>query len=332
MNASSLARKSSASMEASPYPSDVKNDCNEKGYKKTFHIVAYDTYDSIYYVLYFIGRYLVVITSYFLCIIASLYATGSLVTLEATNFFCPSYTLEQVRQYNLENGNKHGAPDTVDSCIRIDREGLNFNVLSDLTYYNIFAGKIDGSSLDGVAYFQAILYFTTALILFISTLYHTYLLIYDTINAIYSILYDKQRNDRIHKKLCNLHKNTQQSDRAEHSQKPKQINCVLWCCFCVWKSYIFCIRNCMKFYFKHIQPVYYVDSKWRMLSIIIREWFEIAIQIYALLMYGGINVFDIESNVLSQSPYIIESFAVIVSVNCLTGIQNLLDVYMMLYV
>ena len=158
--------------------------------------ITYDKYDSIYYLLYFLGRYLVVMTSYFLCIISSLYATGSLVTLEATNFFCASYTLEEIREYNLENGHQRGVGS--DSCLRINRQGLNFNVLLDLNN-NIFTGKIDGNLLNFVAYFQSILYFCTALILFISTLYQTYLLIYDTIYAIYSVVYNKHTNERIHK-------------------------------------------------------------------------------------------------------------------------------------
>ena len=295
-------------------------DCGDNSDKHHAHQslsnIDYDGYDSAYYVFYFIGRFLVVIISYFLCIIASLYATGSLVTLEATNFFCPSYTLEEVRQYNLENGNENGVDEYVDSCLRIDRQGLNYNVLSD-SNYNIFIGKIDSDSLDFMAYFQAISYFATALILSIPTLYHTYLLIYDTINAIYSVVYGEQINDRIESTLHKLHAKTQQSHQAEESQDPQNI--CMRCCKFLWKSYFFCVRACMKCYFKHIQPIYYVDSKWRMLSIMAKEWFEILIQIYALLLYGGINVFDSKLNVLSQSPDIIESFAVIISVNCLAG-------------
>ena len=78
----------------------------------------------------------------------------------------------------------------------------------------------------------------------------------------------------------------------------------------------------MKCYFKHVEPVYYVDSKLRMLSIIAREWLEITTQIYALLLYGGINVFALESNVLSQKAYIIQSFCVIISMNCITGMTG----------
>ena len=58
-----------------------------------------------------------------------------------------------------------------------------------------------------------------------------------------------------------------------------------------------------------------------MLSIILREWFEIIAQIYALLLYGGVNVLALESNVLSQKPYIIEAFSVIISTNCITGMH-----------
>ena len=299
-------------------------DANDEHQENHFNKITYDTYDSIYYLLYFIGRYSVVITSYFLCVIASLYAIGSLVTLEATNFFCASYTLEKIRQYNLDNGNEHGVDD--DSCLRIDRQGLNSNVLSDLNY-NIFTGKIDSDSLDFVAYFQAILYFTTAFVLFIPALYHTYLLIYDTIYALYSFVYHEQKNEMVKHKLTGLHKSRQRGCQAEHSQNQqkstlKTVHRALWCCFYTRKTYSFCVRECMKCYFKHIQPIYYVDSKWRMLSIIFREWFEIAIQIYALLLYGGINIFDIESNVLSQTSDIIESFAVIVSVNCVAGVRS----------
>ena len=289
---------------------------------KRFKDINYDAYDSIYYVLYFVGRYLVVLTSYFLCIIASLYAIGSLVTLEATNFFCSSYTLEEIRQYNLENENESGVPENVNSCLRIDRQGLNFDVLSDVNY-NIFIGKIDSDSLDFVAYFQSILYFVTTLVLLIFTLYHTYLLIYDTINAIYSFVYREQKNERIYSMLCKLHRQTQPSNEADQSQNRKKgkMEAGVWCSF-VRKTYVDCAHTCMKFYFEYIQPIYYVDSKWRMLSIIGKEWFEIIIQIYALLLYGGINVVDLESNILSQSPDIIELFTIIVSVNCMAGMSD----------
>ena len=310
-------------MKTNQHPApDLKEGHDEHHDQNNCHSITYDTYDSTYYMLYFIGRYLVVTTSYFLCIIASLYASGSLVTLEATNFFCPSYTLEEIRQYNLVNGNKYGTKH--DSCLRIDRQGLNLNVLSDLNY-NIFTGKIDNDSLDFVQYLQAILYFVTTLILFIPTLYHTYLLVYDTKYAISSVVYHDHayKNERVQHELFALHKRSQSQPSHQAEQKPTStISHVFWCYIFTKESYKFCARVCKKCYFEYIRPIYYVDSKWKMLSIIAREWFEILIQIYALLLYGGINIFDLKSNVLSQSPDIIESFAIIVSVNCVAGMRS----------
>ena len=49
----------------------------------------------------------------------------------------------------------------------------------------------------------------------------------------------------------------------------------------------------------------YDDSRLRLFSIIGKEWFEILIQIYALFLYGGINLFDKDSNVLAQDPNIV---------------------------
>ena len=274
---------------------------------RTFSI-SYDCYDATYYVLYFVGRYLVVITSYCLCAIASLYATGSLVTLEATNFFCPSYTLEEIRQYNFEHGNEQGSSD---SCLRIERQGINLNVLLD-TNHNIFTGTIRSDSLDFIAYFEALLYFAAAFILFICTLYQTYFLIYDTVYAIYSAIFDETKNKRISGVLAKLHKH-RRNGSGQHARSSNISDLVK-------DFYHWCYRKYKKLYQKHVEPFYYVDSKWRMLSIIAREWFEVGIQVYALLLYGGINVFDLEANVLSQEPHIIETFSVIVALNCITGI------------
>ena len=282
--------------------------------------VTYDTYDSIYYVLYFIGRYLVVLVSCFLCLISSLYGIGCLVTLEAINFFCSSYTLEEVRQYNFENGYERGIEG--DSCFRIDSQGLNYNNLFSVNN-NVFTAKIDSNLIDFVQYIQAIACFSFTLIVSIAALYQLYWLLYDTKYAISSCLFHEQNNNRVFRKLLELHKYSQRShqDGSEHSLPQEKQNPLLCCCIFVQETYIFCARKCMKFYFKHIQPVYYVDSKWRMFSIIGREWVEIAVQIYALLLYGGINIVDLESNVLSQTADIIESFAVIVALNCITGMK-----------
>ena len=52
------------------------------------------------------------------------------VTLEAANFFCPSYTLEEIRQYNFNNGHEHGV--IHDNCLRINSQALNYNALFSL--------------------------------------------------------------------------------------------------------------------------------------------------------------------------------------------------------
>lgn len=197
-----------------------KDGDNDSPSQKARESIVEDIYDLIYYVLYFVGRYLVVITSNVICVIASLYATGSLVTLEATKFFCPSYTLEEIRQYNLENGNEQGTRD--DSCLLIDRQGLNCNILFGLDNH-VFTGKIDTDTLDLGAYLHSIFYFVLALILSISTLYQTYLLIYDTIYAIYSAVSGEHKNGRISHKLSQLDRKIQQShDRETESPRLKK--------------------------------------------------------------------------------------------------------------
>ena len=97
-------------------------------------------HDGTLYVLYFIGRYLVVLTSYFLCIISLLYAIGNLVKLEALNFFCPRYTEEEVRAYNFEVQAKDGTDGF--SCYHIDRQKLNFQEIYQATS-NIYSAKIE---------------------------------------------------------------------------------------------------------------------------------------------------------------------------------------------
>ena len=111
--------------------------------------------------------------------------------------------------------------------------------------------------------------------------------------------------------------------QQKESKKPNICTYIYNCfkyCFCsVYGCYIYCIKGCFKLYFKYILPIYYVDSKLRIFSIIVREWIEILIQMYALFLYGGISLLFPSSNVLSQEPQIIQSFTIIVSANCILG-------------
>ena len=225
------------------------------------HRVYYDTYDSIYYLLYFIGRYLVVLTSYSLCVIAALYATGSLVVLEATNLFCPLYTLEEIREYNYENGYEHGSSD---SCVRIDRQGLDLSVLQDLNS-NVLNGKIDSDSIDAGSFLLSILYSLTAIILFVVTLYQTYWLLYDTVFAIRSCYYGIPQNYRVRNKLSVMHRkiirklsktNSNNNKNNKHHDEEKEdsanskskstkqaLQQYLCCCFMfVSKSFVFLLQ------------------------------------------------------------------------------------------
>lgn len=282
--------------------------------------VNYDHYDDALYFLYFVGRFLVVLTSYFLCVVGVLYAIGSVVTLEATNFFCPIYTEEAVRQHNYENNNPHG--EFVESCWLIDQQALNLNEIRALNV-NIFDASIDTTNI--INMIQSILYIIVTFILLISTIYQTYFLVYDAICAIISIVTNNYVNERIHKTLVKLKRKHVQSQNKKENQQNVNTNANqsqnqydYLCCLC--NCYKQCVRQCFECYFKYIVPVYYADSKLRTLSLVFREWFEIGIQFYALLLYGGINLLNLNENILSQEPYIIEAFTIIVATNCIIGV------------
>ena len=62
---------------------------------------------------------------------------------------------------------------------------------------------------------------------------------------------------------------------------------------------------------------FYFDSKWLILSTICSECFEIFVQLCALLLYGGISIFDINCLTLSQSASIVQAFSIIVGLNAI---------------
>ena len=302
---------------------------------------------------------MVLITSYFLCLISSLYATGSLITLEATSFFCPVYSAEEVRQHSVEIVSRVGA--SIWSCWFVNRKRLNYEAIFELDI-NIFSASIDINTLTFFKVFQTLSYSMVVLILLIATLHHTYLFIYDTMFAILSRIQNKEINPRINERLKKLtrkdinkykqhgtkNNNSQQtddnmdgdnSDREDNSNKNSKnsntsneqwsqlfgVRSGRSCCFCCWlcESILHCCFRCKtmnkEYYSKYVMPFYYVDSKWKILNIIFREWFEILVQFYALLLYGGINIFSPNSNVLSQEPYVIQAFVIIISLNCITS-------------
>ena len=295
--------------------------------------ITYDTQDKLFYVLYFVGRYLVVCTSYFLCIISTLYAIGSLTTLEVSNLFCPVYTKEEIRTYNKINGNQYGASER--SCYYIDRTRLNLDNIFQLNI-SLFSAEF-GENITFVSVLVSILYFIVTTILILPTIYHTYYLIYDTFFALRSyILGEIIINPRVYRWLQKLtQKYGKKNDRSSNIKKKsikiieKKIRSGSNIC-CLISCYINGMRSCTRCYFEYINPLYYVDSKLRLLSLIFREWIEITIQFYALMLYGGVNLFDSNSNVLSQSPNVVLSFAVIISLNAIIGMFSCIIVKLFL--
>lgn len=272
---------------------------------------SYDTKDCFFVVLYFIGRYLIILTSYFLPLIAALLGIGSVVSLEATNFFCPSYTEEKVRQHNLDNENPYG--DDPWNCWYIERPRLNLNAIANLDL-QIFIAKLN--NFTPLSIIQLCIYLTIAIALTITTLRHSYILLYDSFYLLFSCLTKNNINPRICKHLIEYTR--REVTRTAHDATPNEngsSNTDGWERKC--QRLISC--NCMtKWYFGLVYPLYYVDSKWRTLSLIFREWIEIFIQLYALMLFGGINVLSPDSNVLSQKPDVICTFSIIIASNCIS--------------
>ena len=160
-----------------------------------FAILEYDWHDKCFYFLYFIGRYFAILMCYFLCIIGSLYSIGSIITLEATDFLCPIYTEEEVRQHSFNNGLPEG--DRADSCWYINERQINFGAIKNLDI-KIFTANIYWSQIGFIKWIQSLLYAFLTLFLLIYTLKHTYLLLYDTYFAILSIITKQDKNYRIY--------------------------------------------------------------------------------------------------------------------------------------
>ena len=261
---------------------------------------------------YFTVRYLVLITTMFICMISCLYAIGNLITLEATNFYCPSYTAEQVRQHNVENGYNQG--DSSFSCWYIDKQKLNWQDVRSLKL-NIYVAFFQVNNVFQLL--QSVIYFLIVIFLFIVCLIHFCYLFYDTF---YIVCFKWNQNKRILKtfeKLCytlNL-KNQQTKKNKQNNKKKKKKKCCISCiCSCVGsltKTYVTCVKCGLRFYYKNVKPYYYLDGKWRLLSIICKELLEIVIQLIALLFYGGINVFNSNDNILSQEPKILQGTLIV---------------------
>ena len=233
----------------------------------------------------FVSRGLVLFTLYFVFGILCLYSIGSLVSLKANNLFCPLYTEEEVRLYNFENDLPHGDPE---SCFYINRKKLNINDIKNLNL-DIFTATVE---LNDTNIFQFVLYIILLLLLSLATIYHSYLFIYDTIHV---VCIKNKENARI-KNILNRIKNktikgiatsvTHNSDSNEAYIQDKKLTCYQKLKL-VKKKYL------------------YIDSKWHLFKEAGKEIMELFIQIYALMLYGGLNIFDLNQNILAQESYIV---------------------------
>ena len=134
--------------------------------------------EEFLFILIFVTRYIILLATLTLLVIAVLYTIGSIVTLNADNLFCPAYSEQDVRKYNYENNLAEG---DADSCYYIDRQRLNFNDIKNLNL-NIFEAsflKISDLTIDTMMRF--LFYSIICVCLFGIIVYQSYFLIYDTI-------------------------------------------------------------------------------------------------------------------------------------------------------
>ena len=232
----------------------------------------------------FVSRGLVLFALYFLCCMSVLYTIGSLVKLKADNLFCPLHTEEQVRLHNFENGLSGGDPD---SCFYINRQKLNVNDIKNLNL-EIFTASIE---INNVYTFQFATYILLLFLIVIVLLYHTYLFTFDLICVV--CLHNKINHHRNTNMLKQIKNNQIKSIAAIAGGKNSKLapkNCASCQRLRLWKK-------------QYLYP----DSKWYLFAQAGKELVEITIQFYALMLYGGLNIFDSKQNILAQESHIISS-------------------------
>ena len=350
--------------------------CKHEGAHENTQVEENSNYETLTALVYF-ARYLLLLIIICLFGISLLYSISSLVTLEATHFFCPIYTEEQVRQHNLENNLAKGEGSL--SCWYIERSKIDFNAVESLDI-DVFEANFDCyTTLDAII---CAVYSLISLYLLIITLYHGYYLLFDTFYAILACFLNTNskscswcccnlrknvnvvntdnnnqlaatihhqgivdtKNPRITQVLNQMRLKAKHADKlnrhaARHSRhsdrenidkfikhrrvaiQQKKKNCLAYAMslFAEWykKCGLWVVNN------------YYTDSKYRLFGIIGREWLEILIQTYGLFYYGGINLFNKESNVPAQDPIVVRGkyiqcarSGLFVNVCCLAAIDK----------
>ena len=250
--------------------------------------------DEPLFILFFVARYFVVLTACLLLMISILYAIGSLISLQADNFFCPSVSEEEVRLYNFENGHSHGL---WGSCYYIDRKVVHWSYIYNLNI-NIFSATfVDSTSV--AAIFQCSMFVFVSICMFTIAVYHSYFILYDTIFVIIG-----KPNPRIAKALKSIiqkfikqKKNALDKHEIKVSDTQKQKYIKMF-----FKSIVSKFQQLKNDYYKRY---YYPDSMVALSVMWFKELIEILIQCYALLLYGGLNVFMPTQNILAQEPYVV---------------------------
>ena len=323
-------------------PNTNKNK-NKQKYKDNDSKSKDKKFEGLLYGLLLLARYLVLLTAYFLLVICVLYAIGSVTILEAENFYCPSYTEEEVRTHNYENGLKWGDHE---SCYLIDRKMLNWYAVKNVDV-NIFTGSVKFNNPGSIS--VCIIYLLIGLFLLINALYDSYFIVYDTIfiksNPRVTLFLKKEmrkalRDSKIKNKqkkhnidmphttelvttgspsvIAEEDEDEKEDDDLEDNNEAEEthFDCNFDCKQCLTNvikcfrwiyigCYIRCLKFCLKYYYKYLKPYHYIDGKWRLITMYLRELIEIAIQIYALLLYGGVNLFDRQQNILAQESYVL---------------------------
>ena len=273
---------------------------------------------QVLYMLYFIARYLVICTSYFLSFICVLYGIGPFIMLSATQFYCKSYSRDEIYSLNRENGRERGVRGN--SCLVIGKASFDEQALEELDI-KIFDATFTIRQLSFTITIQCMIYFIISLFLFIIATYFGFYLIYDTYYAlkwskgrhskngkngkngknsrnaisnnprIVSYLVTMAQQRRKIRKQHKLKKKHSTDNRHKNSNNDEKNKFILW------------IQTCQT---KFIEPYYYIDSKWYLFGMYIRELIEILVQFYVLLSFGGIDFVNINANIQGQDASIVE--------------------------
>ena len=265
-----------------------------------------ETKQSFYKIIYFIIRYFIVLIALFLSLIAAIYGLSALITTQATNFFCPFYTASEVHEYNRKHNLNEGDRS---SCWYIERPQVDDDKIKNLKL-DIYEANVDNQSF--ITIFACLVFSSLSLLLLFIGLQNGYFVIYDTLHSfafnspnprVVKVIEYYEDEDRVKRSSLTI-------KMAERKNKSFLYQCS------IWSEYIY-DQYCW-IYEKYL----YFDSKYKVLVAFFWEIIEIIVQFYGLCLYGGYDLFEPNTVVLAQKYYIVESFSIILGLNCVcTGIS-----------